>query len=581
LRYVTIFGMQTYTLRESVPDNIREQLAEYPPLMQELLHARGIGTADAAKQFLQPDYEAHFHDPFLLPDMERAVQRIYKALQANETIIIYSDYDMDGGPGGVILHDFFKKIGYEHFKNYIPHRHEEGYGLNVPAVEGFAHAGAKLLITVDCGITDTKPVAAANKLGIDVIITDHHLPITKNVSEEALPDAYAIINPKRKTSTYPFDGLCGAGIAFKLVQALLQKGKFEIPEGWEKWLLDMAGLATIADMVPLRGENRALAHFGLVVLRKSPRPGLQQLCRKMRTDQRYLTEDDVGFMIGPRINAASRMGEAMDAFRLLSTTDEIEAGTLADHLNHVNDERKGVVAGMAKEIKRRIKALGEVRGVLVMGDPRWRPSLLGLAANSLVEEYQRPVFLWGREGSNIIKGSCRSDGSVDVVALMSESPEMFIDFGGHRYSGGFSVPQERVHELEAQLLLAYERVRTKGFQLEPVYMDKELSLDEVTWQTYGMIAKFAPFGMENPKPAFLFKDATIAETRYFGRDKSHLELRLRAPSGTQISAIKFFAKPGQFKNPLAKESSINLVATFEKSMFKRMPELRLRIVDIL
>jgi len=264
--------MGTYTLRDELPSSIREELSEYPPLMQELLYFRGIGTAEEAFHFLKPDYEEHLHDPFLLPDMEKAVVRILRAIENNEKVVIYSDYDMDGGPGGVILHDFFKKIGYEHFQNYIPHRHEEGYGLNVPAIEQFAKDGATLLITVDCGITDAEQVHVANELGIDVIITDHHLPAKQ------LPEAHAIINPKRKDSTYPFDGLCGAGVAFKVVQALIQKGNFELKEGWEKWLLDMAGLATIADMVPLRGENRALAHFGLAVLRKSPRPGGRARC---------------------------------------------------------------------------------------------------------------------------------------------------------------------------------------------------------------------------------------------------------------------------------------------------------------
>lgn len=574
-RYATIFDMEKYTMRERIPEAIQKNLAEYPPMLQELLHARGIVTSDEAKHFLKPDFEKHLHDPFLLPDMTVAVRRILKALERNEQLVVYSDYDMDGGPGGVILHDFFKKVGYKHFQNYIPHRHEEGYGLNIPAIEQFAKDGAKLIITVDCGITDTEQVRAANELGIDVIITDHHL------SGAVLPEAHAIVNPKREDSTYPFDGLCGAGVAFKLVQALIQKGAFEISAGWEKWLLDMAGIATIADMVPLRDENRALAHFGLVVLRKSPRPGIQKLCRKMRTDQRYLTEDDVGFMIGPRINAASRMGEAMDAFRLLSTTDETEADQLADHLNHINDERKGVVASMAKEIKRRIKALGEVRDVLVMGDPRWRPSLLGLAANSLVEEYQRPVFLWGREGSNTIKGSCRSDGSANVVALMSHSKNIFIDFGGHRYSGGFSVEHEHIHELEASLLSSYEALRAEEHVPDPEYIDKELSLDEVNWQTYDMVAKLAPFGKENPKPVFLFNDAKVFAIRYFGRDKGHLELILQSPQGAQIPAIQFFVKKKKLPNSLEEGRSIRLVATLEKSMFKRFPELRLRIVDIL
>jgi len=263
--------MSSYSFRKKVPHGVSKNLEAYPELVQELLFSRGIETAKEAEEFLNPDYTKHVHDPFLIKDMEKAVLRILLAMEQNEKIVIYSDYDCDGIPGGVILHDFFKKINYENFENYIPHRHEEGYGLNLSAIESCAESNTKLLITVDCGITDVVPVTRANELGIDVIITDHHLVGKK------LPPAYAILNSKQEDDSYPFDLLCGAGVAFKLVQGLLEKGSFNVTQGWEKWLLDMAGLSTIADMVPLVGENRVLAYYGLKVLRKSPRLGLQQL----------------------------------------------------------------------------------------------------------------------------------------------------------------------------------------------------------------------------------------------------------------------------------------------------------------
>lgn len=569
-----MLSMNKYAYHTAIPPDARSELRAYPPLVQQLLFHRGIQTAEAAETFLRPDYEAHLHDPFLLKGMSRAVDRILTAIKNKEKIVIYSDYDMDGIPGGVVLHDFFKKIGYEQFDNYIPCRHEEGYGMNVPAMEQFAQSGVRLIVTIDCGIADREPVRRAKELGMDVIITDHHVP------SGVLPDAYAIIDHNQEGETYPEAMLCGAGLAFKLVQALIQKGGFAISAGWEKWLLDMAGMATIADMVPLRGENRALAHFGLVVLRKSSRPGIQQLCRKMRTDQRYLTEDDVGFMIGPRVNAASRMGEAMDAFKLLATKDEVEAVALADHLNKVNDERKGVVASMSKEIKKRVGALGDPREVLVMGDPRWRPSLLGLAANSLVETYERPVFLWGRGGSGVIKGSCRSDGSVDLVALMSETKELFIEFGGHKCSGGFSIEQDRVHELEKRLLASYKTARTATHERVSSCIDAELAMEDVRWETYGMMARLAPFGIDNPKPLFMVKGAMLADVRQFGRDAAHLELKIARAEGHPVSAIGFFTAPDQFEKPLKAGARVDIVATMEKSMFRNKPELRLRIVDI-
>jgi single-stranded-DNA-specific exonuclease len=347
--------MHEYSLREPKTNSANESLKAYPELMQSLLIYRGIDTAEKAEVFLNPDYEK-LHDPFLLKDMDKAVERILQAIKNEEKILIYSDYDADGIPAAVVMHDFFKLIGYSYFEIYIPHRHNEGYGLHLEAVESFVDKDIKLIVTLDCGIVDHHEVNRANELGIDVIITDHHVP------GKTLPEAYAVINPKRSDCDYPYDMLCGSGVAFKLVQALLSKyptlerrgrvGEGVVKPGQEKWLLDMVGIATLSDMVPLQGENRIFAHYGLKVLRKSRRPGFQKLLSLMKMNQRYITEDDVGFMITPRINAASRMGIPTDAFHLLSTTDEVRGDELARHLDHINNERKGLVASTVKEIKK-------------------------------------------------------------------------------------------------------------------------------------------------------------------------------------------------------------------------------------
>ena len=565
--------MTQYSIRETMDDDIRESLSGYSPLLQDLLFYRGIVSKKEAELFLNPDYDAQTHDPFLMKGMDRAVSRILSAIKGNEKIVIYSDYDCDGIPGGVLLHDFFKAIGYSNFVNYIPHRHDEGYGLNRDAVDTFAKDGAALIITVDCGISDVIPVEQANKQGIDVIVTDHHLP------DDTLPPAYVILNPKQEDDKYPFDMLCGSGVAYKLVQALLSKDRFGLKVGWEKWWLDMVGIATISDMVPLIGENRVLAHFGLQVLRKSPRVGLMKLCRVLYIDQRKLTEDDIGFMISPRINAASRMETPMDAFRLLTTSDEVEAGELAKHLNKINDKRKGLVASMKREVNGRIKSIGELRDVIVLGNPKWRPGLLGLVANSVAEEYKRPVFLWGREGVSIIKGSCRSDGNVNIVELMAESRESFIDFGGHKFSGGFSVDQEHIHHLEEKLIEAYKKI---GVEVpdQNILVDKQLSLGDVNWKTFRSIRSLAPFGTGNPKPLFLFKDVTVSSLRRFGRDKAHLELSLEDKDGNKTIAISFFVKDDNL-NALAEGSCIDLIGTMEQSSFRKIIKLQLYIVDII
>jgi len=575
--------MQNSVFKEELPDHAKQELSTYSPLMRTLLFRRGIHTRADAEIFLTPDYERDIRDPFAIHDMDLAVGRILSAIRTKEHIIVYGDYDCDGIPGSVVLHDFFKKIGYESRTHYIPHRHEEGYGLNIAAVEQFAKDGAKLLITVDCGITDMVEVARAEELGINVIVTDHHLPLTNSKGEDLLPPAYAVLNSKKENDSYHDDMLCGAGVAWKLVQALIIRGQeqkiIDVPLGWEKWLLDMAGLSTIADMVPLKKENRALAHFGLRVLRKSKRVGLRSLLRRAHIAQEHLTEDDIAFMIAPRINAASRMGVPLDAFRLLSTENETEANTLADALIQLNDERKLAVARIMKEVKKEI-ANREIKSVIVIGNPLWRVGVLGIAANNIVEEYGRPAVMWGREGSHVIKGSCRSDGSVNVVDLMHAVPEgIFLNAGGHEFSGGFSVAHEKIHLLEEEIVSAYERVKKDTIIKTVPIPDATLLVEDISWDMYNEISQLAPFGVGNAKPLFLLEDVLVKNIRVFGKTREHIGIDLDA-KGNIIPAIGFFLAGDARIVDVSTGARVTLLAHLEKSVFRGRPELRLRIVDI-
>jgi single-stranded-DNA-specific exonuclease len=551
-------------------------MERYPELLRALLSNRGITTAEEAEKFLNPDYGRDSHDPYLMKDMERAVVRIFEATEAKEKILIYGDYDCDGIPGSVILHDLLKKIGHENFSVYIPDRHGEGYGLHKEAIRKFKEENVKLIITVDLGTANAEEIALAETFGIDVIVTDHHL------TQAALPRAYAVLNPKRADGVYPEPMLCGSGVAFKLVQAFVKKyGEyFKIPEGWEKWLLDMAGLATLSDMVPLTGENRMLAYFGMKVLRKNRRPGLAKLLRKLNIDTRYLVEDDITFMVTPRLNAASRMDSPRRAFELLATTDEAEAGALADHLSKINDDRKILVALTMKEIKSTLSKREE-KGVIVIGNPKWRVGVLGLVASKIAEEYKRPAFVWGQEGSETIKGSCRSDGSVNLVAMMAELPEKtLLDFGGHELAGGFSVSHEQIHFLEGSLIQAYGKSRRDKGGEKNIAADGKLDLQDVTAGNYSQVEKLAPFGLGNPKPVFLFEGVEISGLKRFGKAGDHLEMSFKDCNGRPVKAIQFFKNEDSFGRPLKAGDRINLLANFEKSMFRGRAELRLRIVDI-
>ncbi len=547
---------------------------KYDGLLRGLLQKRGIKDEKEAEIFLNPSYERDLHDPFLMRDMEKACVRLYEAIDNNEKIIIYADYDCDGIPGAVILKDLLDLTGYKNYQVYIPQRNSEGYGFNMTALKQFAKDQVKLLITIDLGITAVAEVAQATVDGIDVIVTDHHLP------HEVLPRAYAILNPK--VDNYPEKMLCGAGVAFKFAQGFIKKyGEyFKIKVGAEKWMLDMAGLATLSDMVPLTGENRAIAHFGMKVLRKSPRPGLQKLLAKMKIDQRYLAEDDIGFMITPRLNAASRMDDPMRAFELLSTKDEVEAGRLADHLSKINDERKTIVTGIMREVNKKLEKY-EHKQVMVIGNPAWRVGILGLVAGKICDEYKKPVFVWGKDENDCIKGSCRSDGSVSVVELMAATRESFLDFGGHELAGGFTASPEKIHFLEEALSANFDKIKKEKTDSALAH-DVRSSLDVLTMKSWQDIGKLSPFGTGNPKPVFLFESAKIEKIKKFGKNGSgeHMEIIFSDGSPKKAKAVAFFSGVDSYKNTLSEGLSVNLLGTFDLSRFAGREELRLRIEDI-
>jgi single-stranded-DNA-specific exonuclease len=607
--------MPSYKLREQVGETFLDQL----------LYSRGIVNESEKIAFLSPDYDLHTHDPFMLKDMQKVVDRIVEAVENKEKILIYSDFDADGIPGGVVFHDFFKKISYENFENFIPDRHIDGFGVHAHLLkkkydESVANGSPiKLVVTIDCGITDVAAGVCAKELGFDLVITDHHTPA------DVLPDVFAIINPKQPGCEYPEKMLCGAGVIFKVVQALCTVEKFAITKGWEKWLLDIVGLATLSDMVPLLGENRVFAYFGMTVMRKTKRLGLIRLFKTLRMDMQYLSEEDITFMVTPRINAASRMADPMDAFILLSTTDEAQADEVVKHLNTVNDNRKVIVAHLVKSIKKEIeKRALQDKPIIVLGNPDWKHPLLGLAATHVVREYGKPTYLWGRveeEGSTVIKGSCRAPDGMDAVSIMRAVPEgYFMNVGGHAAAGGFSISEKDIHRFEEVLIKADEYLKAvvksasqansngvdsdeTGAQVGGELMvDKVLNTNEVGSRLWNQIEKVAPYGEANQKPLFMLKSVTVLDVKLFGKTKEHLEITIvnksenikatrenRDPidafsfqSDKPVKAIQFFSAGNEELMAKIKQGEeLSLVAHMEKSMFKRYPEYRLRIVDIL
>lgn len=539
-------------------------------LLDQLLQKRGIITERDREAFLNPKYQ-NMYDPYLMHDMQKAVDRIVKAIENNERICIYSDYDADGIPGAVILHDFFKKIQYENFCNYIPHRHSEGYGVHKEALDGFAKDNVKLVITIDVGITAVDEIAYGNSLGLEIIVTDHHEPL------EVLPNAFAIVNPKlgKGINQYPDRMLCGSGVIFKLVQAMYKNN-----DGWEKWLLDMAGIATLSDMVPLVNENRIFAYYGMKVLQKTPRPGLKALFEKSGINLNYLTETDIVFSITPKLNAASRMAHPDDAFKLLATRDMKTGMIAAEHLAKLNDERKKIVATIMREVHKKITVRKIDHGlpnILVMGDPAWPAGILGLVASKIIEEYQVTTFVWGSEGESI-KGSCRGVGDVSVVKLMQSVSHLLTQFGGHEEAGGFTTTRDSVHFLEEEFNKSYQETKHEvSKRVTEISYDMELQLSDVTMENYYALRQMAPFGMGNPKPVFAFKNIIPTTVSQFGKTKEHLEVCL----GPKVRAISWYANPESFTEKIEAGKPLTLLAEFDHSVFRGKEELRLMIVDVI
>ncbi len=538
-------------------------------LLERMLAVRGIGDAER-DIFLRPDFEAGLHDPFLLKDMDRTVDRIMRAIQAGEHILVYSDYDADGLPGASIFHDFFKTISYPHVSFFQPDRHVDGFGVHAHLLDeylgkvadgaeavdstGKKIVPATLMITIDCGIADVEPVRILSESGsLDVIVTDHHLP------GPVLPAAYAIVNPKRADCEYPEKMLCGAGVVYKIVCALVSRMDNAFPAGYTKWLLDLVGIATMSDMVPLRGENRLLAYYGLMVLRKTKRPGIISLCRTNMLEPRNIVEDDIAFTIAPRINVASRLAHPKMAFDLLTSGSFDDASRIAKDLNNINNRRKTMVAHIMKQAHAKVRekqadqykdavAKGErdvpIAGrvadrfpILVVGSPDWKPPVLGLVATQLIKAYGKPTFVWGRDDAGAYKGSARSTPDIDIVKLMYAVPnEVFINKGGHAQSGGFCVHPDHIFYFDRSMQDAYSSVYGSGAgsandgtesatgQGICHEVDAIIDVRDVNARTFALIEKLSPYGVGNEKPLFAIRNFHIKNARLFGKTGEHLEL---------------------------------------------------------
>ena len=501
------------------------------PLIKAILERRGVHGMAAEQAFLHPDYAAVKHDPFLFPDMQQAVDRIKKALKLKQKVTIYGDYDIDGMTATVILWESLGKFGLS-VETYTPDRFSEGYGLNIEAVEKLAADGTKLIITVDNGTLSIKEIARAKELGVDVIVTDHHAP------GDTLPDAVAVLNPKRTDSDYPFNDLAGCGMAFKLVQAC-QTQLDGLANGQEKWLLDLVALGTVCDIVGLIDENRANVYWGLEVLKKTRRVGLRALLAKAGADQSQVTAETLGFVLGPRLNAAGRLETAEMALELLKTDDNFRAVELADRLDQLNQERRKVQEDIFTLASAQVDRNDPV--AIVAGDD-WHEGVIGIVASKVVEKFERPAFVMSR-GIEFSKASGRSFGEFSMAKVIHHTSHLLEKGGGHLAAGGLTLKTERIEAWRVEVQLFYRSLKL-GNQTGFLYPEPDVRLADFAGLNTDLVDELAllePFGNRNPRPVFAFQPVIIMNRRLMGRDNNHVKYTFADSDGRKFMAIAFGA----------------------------------------
>ncbi|MBI4295729.1 MAG: single-stranded-DNA-specific exonuclease RecJ, partial [Chloroflexi bacterium] len=501
------------------------ETAGFSPLVAQVLCNRGLTDPSRLELFIAADSRLS-GNPFLIPGMHEAIARIYRALLSGESIAVYGDFDTDGITSTALLVQGLSILNCK-ATPYIPHRLTEGYGLNNAALEHLYRQGISLVITVDCGITGVREVKKARRMGLDVIITDHHTPL------DILPPAVAVVNPKLEGSDYPFPELAGVGVALKLLQALFQSvGK----EQQLDQLADLVALGTVADMASLQGENRYLVKQGLKLMNSSPRLGLREIIAQAGLNSTRLDSESISWVIAPRLNAAGRLEHAMSSYQLLTTDSPEEARELATWLEQKNAERQRLTTTAVSKAREQVTAQG-ILPLLITGDREYPAGICGLVAGRLAEEFYRPAIVV-RVGDLFSSGSCRSIPEFNIIAALNRCRHLFTHFGGHAQAAGFSLLTRNLPRLE-ETLLELATIQLEGYDLRPrLDIDAEARLPELGGNTFPMIQKLAPFGQDNPAPTFLSRGVEVVGCYPMGNGSEHLKLKLKQ-GGTVWDGVGF------------------------------------------
>ncbi|MFA5993713.1 MAG: single-stranded-DNA-specific exonuclease RecJ [Parcubacteria group bacterium] len=563
-----------WTVLEKV-DVVKSGLEEkFHPVVLQILANRGLLEKEQIKKFFLFDYDMDVLDPFLFRDMEKAVARIMQAKEEKEKIAIFGDYDADGVTATAVVFEALTKLGYPQIIYYIPDRQTEGYGMNEAAIRYLASEGVKLIITVDCGVTNVVEVELVKTLGMDIIITDHHH------APSVLPQAWAIINPQVADCGYPEKRLAGVGVAFKLMHGVYLR---QAPEKIEqlKWLLDLVVIGTVADCVPLVGENRTLTRYGLVVLSKTRRTGLLEMFKvgRITIDENNIPDTQkIAFQIAPRINAAGRMDHASSSLKLLIETDVVQARDLALEVESKNKSRQKVTTEVTREVRALAENSFKARKLIFASSEHWQVGILGLIAGRIADEFNKPTAVFQKQATEFV-GSFRSIDQFNIVQALEKCADLLIRFGGHSQAAGAQVKAENMEPFYERLAGIIE-ADLAGKDLAPaIEIDCELAAAEVSWELLENISKLQPFGEGNTEPTFLLRNLVVENIKILGNGSKHLKLSLRERQGAQVfNAIGF----GLGENPLniVEGDSIDIAFNLKEDEWNGHGAVQLFLVDI-
>ena len=558
------------------PKKFFTNFPEYHWIISQLFYNRGLKTEEMMENFLQPEFLENLADPFLMPGMKKGIKRIVAAIKKQEKILIYGDYDCDGITATTILYETLKYLGTKNLDFYLPDRDKEGYGIGPKALEKIINRRPNLVITVDCGVANYEPILELKKNNIPVIVSDHH------TIQKDLPPALAIIHPRFKNSHYPFSDLSGAGIAFKVAQALLLGQNYPSSKSkntrltFLKWLLDLAAIGTVADCVDLLGENRVIVKYGLIVLNKTKRAGLKALSKSARLEKGRLNSHNIAFQIAPRLNAAGRMDHANSAFFLINEDSEQKANELAEKLEKQNSNRQQIVEKIVTQALEKFSRQPNDL-LFIAKDKTWPIGVAGLAASRVLEKTSRPVLIC-EDTEGLIKCSARSIEKFNIIKAITQCSSLLAGFGGHSQAAGLSLAKINWLKFVKKIQYLVKKKLTKKDLVVNLKLEAKIKASDINWELVEQLEKFAPFGEANSTPRFCITGLKIKNLKTVGNSNKHLKLNLFDPvSEEDFDAIGFGLGGAKIKVG----DKVKIAGELEFNEWNARKKIQIKIIDIM